>query len=142
MNSKTIIIDSSVAAKWYLSDEYDDIAIKIKSDFSNKLIVITVPTLFFYEVSNILRTTSKQLRIDKNRCSEVYQDLLDLDFSVYSSKELYKKALEKALILDISAYDAAYVVLAESLQIPFYTSDEKLVKRVSSLLVKSLTDYS
>jgi predicted nucleic acid-binding protein len=29
---------------------------------------------------------------------------------------------------NISAYDAAYVCLAESLQIPLYTTDEKLSK--------------
>lgn len=141
MNSQTIIIDSSIAAKWYLSDEYDDIAIKIKSDFEIKIITIKVPFLFCYEVSNILRTTSKQSRIDKDKCIKAYQNLLDLDFTTYFSKELYKDALAKALDLDITAYDASYVVLAESLKIPLYTADEKLVKKVKNPLVKSLKDY-
>ncbi len=141
MNSKSIIIDSSVAAKWYLSDEYDDIAIKIKSDFEIKIISIKVPMLFFYEVSNILRTTSKQLRIDRDICINAYQNLLDLDFTTYFSKELYKAALEMALHLDITAYDSAYVTLAGSLQIPLYTADEKLVRKAKNPFVKSLKDY-
>lgn len=141
MNLNSIVIDSSLAAKWYLSDEYDDIALKIKSDFEIKTISIVVPMLFFYEVSNILRTTSKQSRIDKDKCIKAYQDLLDLDLTTYFSKELYKDALVKALDLDITAYDAAYVVLAQSLQIPLYTADEKLVKKAKNPFVKSLKDY-
>lgn len=141
MNPTKIIIDSSVAAKWYLPDEENVDAIKIKSDFTKKLISINVPLLFFYEVSNILKTTSKQLRINENRCIKVYQNLLDLDFTTYSSKELYKDALVKALNLDITSYDASYVALAEYLKVPFYTADEKLVKKAKSRLVKNLSDY-
>lgn len=141
MNPQRIIIDSSVAVKWYLPDESDDKALKIKSAFAKGTILIAVPLLFFYEVSNILRTTIKSLRITREASVRAYQDLLKLNFTNYSSKELLKLALEKALVLDITSYDAAYVVLAEHLQIPLFTADEKLVNKASSSLVKVLDDY-
>lgn len=141
MNPQRIIIDSSVAIKWYLPDESDDRALKIKSAFARRAILIVVPLLFFYEINNILRTTIKSLRITREASVRAYQDLLELNFTSYSSKELFKMALEKALILDITSYDASYVCLAEHLQIPFFTADEKLVKKASSSLVKVLNDY-
>lgn len=141
MNPQRIIIDSSVAIKWYLPDELDDKALKIKSAFAQRTILIAVPLLFFYEINNILRTTIKSLRITRGASIRAYQDLLELNFTSYSSKELFKIALEKALVLDITSYDASYVVLAEHLQIPFFTADEKLVKKASSSLVKILNDY-
>lgn len=141
MNFRQIIIDSSVAIKWYLPDELDDQALAIKSDFKNGSILIAIPVLFFYEVNNILRTVSKSLRIEKEDSVNVYQNLLELGFIAYSSKDLFKATLEKALLKDISSYDASYVVLAEYLQIPFYTADEKLIIKTQSKWVKSLKEY-
>jgi len=136
-----IIIDSSVVIKWYLPDEKDSKALKIKSDFTNKIVLIAVPLLFFYEVSNIFRTTTKGLRIAKEDSVRAYHDLLELDFIIYSSKELFKSALDKALDLEVSSYDASYIVLAEYLQIPLYTADERLITKAQSKWVKNLEDY-
>lgn len=141
MSSRHIIVDSSVAIKWYLPDEYEDKALKIKSDFTSGNILIAIPLLFFYEISNILRTTSRSLRIAGEDAVRAYQDVLLLNFMAYSSKELFKSALEKSLEWQITAYDAAYVILAENLQIPLFTADEKLVKKAKSRLVKNLSDY-
>lgn len=141
MNFRQIIVDSSVVIKWYLPDERDDKALAIKSDFADGIVLIAIPALFFYEVNNILRTISKSLRLAKEESIKAYQNLLELSFMVYSSKELFKAALEKALAEDITSYDASYVVLAEYLQIPFYTADEKLIKNTQSKWVKSLKEY-
>lgn len=141
MNPPQIIIDSSVAAKWYLPDESDDGALKIKSDFTTGVILLVVPLLFFYEVSNILKTTTKSLRITGEKSVEAYHNLLELNFITYSSKELFTIAHEQALVLGLTAYDAAYVALAGYLQIPFYTADIKLIKIASNQLVKPLNDY-
>lgn len=141
MNSRQIIIDSSIAIKWYLPDERDDKALAIKSDFTDGNVLIAIPALFFYEVNNILRTVSKSLRIAKEDSIKAYQNLLELNFMVYSSKELFKAALEKALVEDISSYDASYIALAEYLQVPFYTADEKLIKKTQSKWIKNLREY-
>ena len=141
MNPRQIIIDSSVAIKWYLPDEFSDSDLKIKSAFAKGTILIAVPLLFFYEINNILRTTIKNLRITREASVRAYQDLLELNFTSYSSKELFKMALEKALVLDITSYDASYVCLAEYLQTPFFTADEKLVKKASDKLVRFVEDY-
>lgn len=141
MTPLSIIIDSSVAIKWYLPDESDNNALKMRSDFADGNILISVPTLFFYEVSNILRTSTESLRLIRQKSIQAYQDLLELNFVSYANKELFKAALERGLQLDLTAYDASYVVLAENLQVPFYTADEKLVKKASADLVKKLEDY-
>jgi len=141
VNPGNIIIDSSVAAKWYLPDEKDINALKIKADFTDKAILITIPILFYYEVSNILKTTSKALRISKEIVAITYQDLLKLDFTVYYSNVLFKAALEKALELDISSYDASYIALAEYLEVPFYSADDRLIKKANHKLVVHLKDY-
>lgn len=140
--NRTIIIDASVAAKWLLPDENDPIANIIKKKFADREIEISVPTLIFYEINNLLKSAVLSKRISINNSIEFYDNFLSLNFTVHWSKELLKNALQKALDFNISAYDAAYVVLAESLQVPFYTSDAKLVKQAKSPFVKLLADYS
>lgn len=138
---KTIIIDASVVAKWLLPDEYDPGADIIKKEFTDREIAVAVPNLIFYEINNLLKSAALSKRINVKDSTDFYESFLNFDFTVHWSKELLKDTLQKALDLNITSYDAAYVVLAESLQIPLYTADEKLVKKVKSPLVKSLGDY-
>lgn len=142
MNDKfNIIIDSSVIAKWYLPDERDNQALKIQQDFSSKTIFISVPLLIFYEVNNILKNAAKSLRISKEKTYQAYEDLLQLDFTVYSSTALFKKALQLAIVFDITSYDASYIALAEYLKVPLFTADEKLINNIDSKLVLPLKAY-
>lgn len=141
-NPNNIIIDASVAAKWYLIDEVDsEIARQIQYDFVGGKIQISVPVLICYELANLLKSTTKSLRIDPEKALQSYQAFLNSDLTIYNSTDTMNEILEKAFELDISAYDASYLVLAEFLQIPFYTSDQKLLSKVNHPLLKPLSDY-
>jgi len=136
-----IIVDASVLAKWFLPDELARQALKIRDDFAKGDVSISLPALVFYEMSNLLKSAVASFRIDQNKALKVYSDFLELDFEIYFTKELAKSALEKSVQLDISSYDASYLVLAEYLQISLYTADYKLKQKAKSHLVKNLTDY-
>lgn len=139
--NKSIIIDASVVAKWLLPDEENFTANLIKAEFAKNAISISIPNFIFYEVNNLLKSAILTGRLDIKRASSLYEAFLDFDFTVYWSKQLLKATLKRAFELKISSYDASYVCLAEHLQIPFFTADEKLVKKASSSLVKVLNDY-
>lgn len=142
MKKNQIIVDSSVVAKWYLPDEPSEQAFKIKQDFENNLLVLAEPLLIYYEVNNIIRSAAKSFRVNKQEADKAFGAFLGLNFRIHHSRQLLESALSKALDLDISSYDASYIALAEYLEIPFYTADEKLVKKAKSKFVKSLADYS
>lgn len=137
-----IIIDSSVALKWFFpEEEYSSEALEIKKYFTEKEIVISVPILFFYEVGNVLKNSVRSSRIDSSKAKTVYEKFTYAEFIIYSSKELFKNAFEKANSLDITFYDASYVVLAEYLKIPFYTTDERLLQKAKGKYVCHLREY-
>lgn len=141
-NEPNIIVDASVVAKWFFVDEkYTQAALKVKEDFLNKKVVISAPLFIFYEVNNLLKSACKSLRIEEEKATEAYGAFLDLDFVVYSTKDLLHATLETALKLDISSYDASYVVLAEYLRVPLFTADQKLLSKTESEFVRSLNDY-
>lgn len=137
-----IIADASVAAKWFLHDEENrQAALKIQDDFRNRAISIHIPVIFYYEVNNLLKSACTSKRITSKQAKEFYFSLLDLEFVAFYLKDLMKRVLEKAIDLDISAYDASYVALAEYLEIPLYTYDQKLVNKAKSKLVRNADDY-
>lgn len=140
--TKTIVIDASVVAKWLLPDEQDNAAAdRIKEDLAERTLLIAVPVFIFYEVNNLLKSAALSSRVDPQKAAAAYEGFLNLELSVYSSKEILKNTLEQAFKLDVSSYDASYIALAEYLQIPFYTADEKLIKKSRSKWVKNLEEY-
>ncbi len=141
-NSSQIIVDTSVFGKWYLNDEQDrEPALHLQYDYLRGRISIVLPSIALDEVGNLFKSSVKRLRIDKQVAVEAYKEFLDSDFFLHTSHDLLNMSIVSAIELDISFYDASYVVLAEHLHIPFYTSDERLVKKVKSTLVISLKEY-
>ena len=49
-----IVLDASVAIKWFNKEEFSDIALKLREEFYNGKHEIVVPDLILYEVSNAL----------------------------------------------------------------------------------------
>lgn len=142
MRTLAIIIDSSIAAKWFFSEENSDIAEKIKDDFESGIISIAVPTVFYYEVNNLLKTATKRLRLNVKNAQNVYEAFLKLSFIAYHSEDLMKNTLGKAIEFDLSSYDASYVALADHLQIPFFTADQKLLNKAKSKYLFALQTYA
>ena len=137
--STTIILDSSVIAKWFFtSEENGEKALKIRDMFLKKAFTLSMPSIIYYEINNLLHTAIKRLRIHESLAKEAYEGFLKLELITYSSKDLLTKTLDKAMLLDISSYDASYVALSELLNVPFITADEKLVAKVKHKNVQSL----
>lgn len=142
MNSKyptNIILDSSVIAKWFFPSEEDsETALKIRDHFLAHEISVSVPLLIYYEINNLLRTAIKRFRISEELAKEAYVGFLELELVSYSSRALMVMALENAISLDISSYDASYIALSKYLEIPFITADQKLVDKAKTNLVQNL----
>lgn len=143
MKHSTIIIDSSIIAKWFLEDEEEkESALGIKEDYLQGDISIALPSITFYEVSNFLKMAVLRLRLEKHSAYNAYKRFLEFDFEVYFSNELLKANIYEAITHNITSYDASYVVLAEYLKIPFYTADEKLLQKAKGKYVRHLNEYS
>jgi predicted nucleic acid-binding protein len=135
---KKIILDSSVIAKWFFPESGSEKALELKEQFAKNELSIAIPVLFYYEMNNILRTAIKSYRIETEDATKAFAALTQLNFIAYSSIDLLSETLTTALRYDISSYDASYVALAEELQVPFMTADQKLLKRVKNKLVIGL----
>jgi len=90
--------------------------------------VMSVPELFFIESANILWKKVRRGEVDVKTSIIRLDQLSELYLVTTPLKQLDKRALELACELNISAYDASYVALAEKLQVPLLTADMCLAR--------------
>jgi predicted nucleic acid-binding protein len=129
-----IVVDSSVALKWFLDEEGTETALALlwREDFA-------APDLLIYELINGL-VYKRSLTISDIKDSLNKLMKLDIEFLVLTGETIARTA-EIARHFNLSAYDASFVALAEKLNINFITADSKLVQRVKGLsFVRHLSD--
>jgi predicted nucleic acid-binding protein len=85
-----------------------------------------VPHLLDVEVTSALRGLAAGGRLDAHRCRRYLADLASLPAERVSHVPLLGRIWE--LRSNFTAYDAAYIALAERTASPLYTCDEKLRK--------------
>lgn len=141
---KRIVIDSSVALKWRLRDEEElKQADALLDDFLLERLRLIVPTLFDYEIANVLKVAVVRQRLDKEEADHILESFRDYALRRFDFLSLQQKAFQLANAYQRSVYDSAYLALAQTMDIWFYTGDLKLFRGVSSALpwVKWIGDY-
>ncbi len=83
-----------------------------------------VPHLFEVEVMNVLRRYASGRGFSERRGAELLEDLTTMRITRYPHTALLSRVWE--LRENLTAYDAAYVALAETLEAPLITRDERL----------------
>lgn len=134
-----IIVDASVALKWFLEEEWTREALALRDDLVD-LVIPVVPSLFFYEVTNVLRYKEEFGIEDVTR---VLESLLSFQFSInYFSGEFAFKSVEFAYKFGITIYDASYLALGDIMDAPLITADQKLLNKARGRAVVHLRDWS
>ncbi len=93
---------------------------------------LNTPALCDIEVAAALRRSLLTQRLNSVRAAEALQDYLDLALTRHGHQALLGRVLE--LRSNFSAYDAAYVALAEQLKGELLTADDSLARAVRSQL--------
>jgi len=84
------------------------------------------PHLLDLEVTQVTRRYLLAGDLDESRGAEILHDLADLPLTRYSHAPMVSRIWE--LRENVTAYDAAYLALAEALDAPLLTRDAKLAR--------------
>ncbi|MHB1777543.1 MAG: type II toxin-antitoxin system VapC family toxin [Acidimicrobiales bacterium] len=117
-----IVVDASVVAP-ALADDDDDGA-RARARLQRERIV--APQLLDVEVLSVIRKGRLAGLLDERRAAMAVLDLARLRVDRVAHRPLLARAWE--LRLNLTAYDAMYVALAESLDVKLVTSDERLLR--------------
>jgi predicted nucleic acid-binding protein len=116
-----IVLDASAAVDWLLqtpAGKHIDRRIFSRDES------LHAPHLLDLEVAQVLRRLVRQKNISENRAEEAIGDLLDLRVTRYPHVLLLPRVWQ--LRHNVSAYDAAYIALAEKLDAALITRDRRL----------------
>jgi predicted nucleic acid-binding protein len=118
-----IVVDASVLANAIGDDGSDGWQARAELRRADAL---SAPDLVDVETVAVLRKRWLAKAITANRFSTAISDLADLGIDRYPALPLMRGAYE--LRANVTAYDAAYVALAEGLDCPLITADARLAK--------------
>lgn len=116
-----IVLDPSAAVDWLLQTSAGQ---NIETRIYSRSESLHAPHLLDLEVTQVLRRLSSQGVISAHRADEALRDLLDLRVARYPHQVLLPRIWQ--LRHNFSAYDAAYIVLAEKLRAALLTRDARL----------------
>ncbi len=91
---------------------------------------ISVPSLFWYEMSNVLAMAVRKKRLDINQGRDALARLCELPISTDTADGvvIYRRILDLALMHELSFYDAAYLELADRIGASLKTLDQALLR--------------
>ncbi len=116
-----MVLDASAAVDWLLQTAAGQ---RIEERIYSRNETLHAPELLDLEVTQVLRRLALQRVVSAQRCDEAVRDLLDLRITRYPHLVLLPRIWQ--LRHNFSAYDAAYLVLAEQLGAPLITRDRAL----------------
>ncbi len=116
-----IVLDASAVIDWLLQTSA---GLTIEKRIYSRNESLHAPHLLDLEVTQVLRRLAQQGVIPVRRADEAVSDLLDLRITRYPHLVLLPRIWQ--LRHNFSAYDAAYVVLAEKLGAALVTRDRRL----------------
>jgi predicted nucleic acid-binding protein len=116
-----IVIDASALLEILLRTDRADRLMERAFSGSEQM---HAPQLLDIEITQVLRRLVRQREITAPRAEQVLEDLSDLLIERHDHQELIQRIWQ--LRDSLSAYDGAYVALAEALAAPLLTCDGKL----------------
>jgi predicted nucleic acid-binding protein len=116
-----IVLDASIVVELLIDSAVAD---SLREDLAGLSESFIVPHLLDVEVVSALRKLVSRRQIDAHRCEQFFAALAALPAERYPHTPLLGRMWE--LRHNFTAYDAAYIALAEATASVLYTSDEKL----------------
>ena len=118
-----IVIDASALILVLLEGSRTD---ALRARLATEAGALQAPHLIDLEIAQVLRRFLRTGEIDDSRAMTALQDLSDLRLERHPHQPFLERIW--ALRANLTAYDAAYVALAESLGAKLITSDEALAR--------------
>ena len=120
---RTFVLDTSVAVAWYLPESFSAGARSFQTQLLEGRIRFVVPSLHYWEMANVLRTYVKRHEIEPTLARDIYA--LHLDAPLETDEPPRTDVLAAALEFDATAYDAVFIALARTLDVPLLTAERR-----------------
>lgn len=132
-----LVIDTSIVVKWFIPEQYHEPARALRDDFLNGKHDLCAPALMPFEAVNALNYSG---HYGGERLHEAATSLDNYGIELVSFGSVGPIA-EITNIVDITAYDAAYVALAVERDATAYTADGNLLQDLDGSEYEDTVDH-
>ncbi len=132
MRDRRIVIDSSVAVKWFLNEINSAEALAILKDFQSSYLSLLAPDFIYAELGNVMWQRVQRKMLAPSDARDFVDRISKIKFTVTSTAVLLGDACRLAIAHRRTVYDSLY--LAQSLReaCELVTADAKLVNAVGA----------
>jgi predicted nucleic acid-binding protein len=135
---RSLVLDTSVAIAWYLPETFRAAARAWQSRLLDGRVRLVVPGLHYWEFGNVLRTYVMRSELEVDLAEQIWALHLEAPLEVAEPER--SEVLATALEYGATVYDAVYIALGRSLDLPLLTAERtttpwvvKLGRRVESV---------
>lgn len=136
---KQIVADASLCGAWILADESSGEAERLLARITSGSVQLVVPALWHYEMLNLLRSAVRRKRLAAEDLDLAVETLerVPMTMEDLPGAPARRRILYLAAQFELSAYDAAYLELADRFKIALQTNDAKLKAAAKQLGLES-----
>ncbi|MBX3402154.1 MAG: type II toxin-antitoxin system VapC family toxin [Phycisphaeraceae bacterium] len=124
---KALVIDASVAVKWFLPEKDSEQAARLLSGTRR----LVAPDLLWIEVAAVLWKVVRRSAITPDEAHRIIADAAAFPVETIESFSLLPEAMRIAMETGRTVYDSLYVSLAAVERSAVVTADERLVNALS-----------
>jgi predicted nucleic acid-binding protein len=136
-NKQIIVIDASVAIKFFIEEEESDKADLVLTEIINKPDDFVVPELFFFELAN---TLNRIITDDTDPRLKLLGELSNMGLIRIPFSPVLASDIRKFQTLGLSGYDSAYLAVASLVGGIWLTADKKAHNKVSALGISRMLE--
>jgi predicted nucleic acid-binding protein len=129
-----VVVDASVAVKWFLPEPYAHAARRVLAGRRTLL----APDLIWAEVGNVLWKRLQRAEITHEAAERILHDFRRFPLQTYTARRLLEPAWALAAQWGVSVYDGLYLALAISRRCRLVTADRSLIEATKQAPLASL----
>ncbi|MGB3201585.1 MAG: type II toxin-antitoxin system VapC family toxin [Nodosilinea sp.] len=134
-----IVVNSSVAIKWFVPQVHSDKARQILSTYQEGQLELLAPDLIYAEIGNIVWKLNRFQELAEQDAEDILETFQLISFSITPSSLLLHDAYHFAKNHQRTVYDSLYMTLSLWQQCLFVTSDSKLFNAISPAFSNIIT---
>lgn len=116
-----VVVDTSIAAAWYLDESFSTPAREWQQRIMSGKVHAMVPGLHYLEFANVLHTYVRRREMRRDLAEDIYALHLDAPLDLVDPPR--GNLLSVAFEYGATAYDAAYIALAQTYDCPLLTAE-------------------
>ena len=128
---ETVVVDSSVAVKWFVVEPHSDDARKVLDGYKTGDLNLLAPDLINSEIGNLVWKKHRLQGLSASDAQEIIDTFRTIGFRFMPTAVLLDEAYRLAVEHQRTVYDMMYVALSIREQCRFVTADDRLVNAIS-----------